>query len=119
MANLPGTRTPGRTQPGLRSPNAAQPGLDTPKSGDHESVTATGVALDATGVTQVGTVDGDRVSSVGTTLSNDPGDVEYVVTVTPTVGVGPATVEFEVTNASATADSTADVTVDAIVERDL
>lgn len=105
--------------PGLQTPGASLPGQETQKSGRQESVTATDVALDATGVTQVGTIDGDRVLEKSVTLSNDPGDVSYVTRIVPTVGVGPATVEFEVTSASATSGATSDVTVDAIAEREL
>jgi len=119
MANLPGAKFTGRTLPDLRTLDGPMPGIATPKSGRRVSVSVAGVALDATGITVVGTIDGDSIANVGMSLSNDPGDVTYEVRVSPAVGVGPATVEFEVTSPSATAGATADVTVDAIAERDL
>jgi len=119
MANLPGAKLPGRTLPDLRTLDGPMPGIATPKSGRQVSVSASGVALDATGVTEVGTVEGDSIANIDVSLSSDPGDVTYEVRVSPEVGVGPATVEFEVTDPSATGGATADVTVDAIAERDL
>lgn len=119
MSNLPGAKLPGRTQPDLRTLDGPMPGIATQKSGRVVSASVAGVALDETGVTEVGTVEGDSITDASVTLSEDPGDVTYEVRVSPTVGVGPATVEFEVTDPSATAGTTADVTVDAIAERDL
>ena len=119
MNNLPGQTTPGRTQPDLRTLDAPQPGLNAPKSGRRETVSAADVALDATGVTTIGTVDADRVTVSTVALASDPGDVVYDIRVLDAVGVGAATVEIEVTDPSETGGATSDVTVDAIGERDL
>lgn len=133
---------PGRTRPGTRTRAQPSPDLSTPGGTDQPSVSATGVAVDATGTTAVGTVEGDRVKVFAVTVDPTAADFDFNLNVDgePVFAAdqSPAAAEaetfetedeaaitylavgtdivFEVTSASATGGATADVTVDTAVE---
>ena len=133
---------PGRTRPGTRTPSQPEPDLSTPGGTDQPSVSATGVAVDATGTTTVGTVEGDRVKVFAVTVDATAADFDFNLNVDgePAFAAdqSPASTDaevfetddeeavtylavgtdivFEVTSASSTGGATADVTVDTVVE---
>lgn len=130
--------TPGRRTPGLASPQFDQPGRRTPGDGEPSAPAETGVAVDATGTTTLGTVEGDRDQVQVVTVNGTAADFDFQVTVGDTAVFDTAQspgstneetfqpdtatftaaededVVFEVTSASATGGATADVTVDVV-----
>lgn len=130
-ANTPGTPTPGPQTPGPDTPGQEIPD-ESPEI--EETVSAVGVATDATGTTTVGTPDGrdgrvrtvtvdatstdfsfnvlaDGVSlfsAAQTPSSTDPETFEVPVEAGEYAGQSP-TVEFQVTSASAQGGASADV----------
>jgi hypothetical protein len=114
------------------------PGRRTPGGADEQELSATGVAIDATGTTTVGDVEGDRTQVVAVEVTPTAADFDFNVNhdgspiydsaQSPAaaeaesfggqgdaiVVVGATTVEFEVTSASGTGGATADVNVTAL-----
>lgn len=137
--SLPGPRLRGRHAPGLQTPDLETPGPEFPGQPTAESVEETGVAVDSTGDTTVGSVGDDRTTITGITVDADVSDFQFQIRVdgegvfdaakqhggtgaedfaveadgAVTVGAGPATAVIDVTNQSGTNNATADVTVDA------
>lgn len=126
----------GRDTPGLRTPGAAMPGYDFPGSVAVLALAQAGVAIDATGTTTLGTVEGDRdrvaevsvnatqtdfnfqvtiggvavFDSAQTVSSTDEETFAVPVDAGTTVGTGDEDVAIEITSASGTTDAAADVT---------
>lgn len=124
--------------PSLNTPGHDRPGYLFPGDVDVTELSATGVAVDATGTTTLGSVDGDRDIVVTVTVNptaadfdftvNADGDEVFTVTQSPAdtseasynpddednvvVDSTPTDIVFEVTDPSATGGATADVTVE-------
>jgi|APHM01.1.fsa_nt_gi hypothetical protein len=133
------SRTPGPTLPGLRTPGRRTPGRDTPGTGLDavDTLSATGVAVDATGTTAIGTTDEIEGQVIEATINGTAADFEFQILIDDTTifdspqsppGTSPytfsvdgaedaaffrgdsgVTVYIEVTSASATGGATADV----------
>lgn len=134
--------TPGDDTPGLRTPQFETPGARSPGDAADSTVTGTGVAVDATGTTTLGTVDGDRTSVEEVRVNATATDFNFNVNVDGTAifsaNQSPSgtseevfypdedlrittdkqseDVVFEVTSASGTGGATADVDVQIITE---
>lgn len=141
MSNTPGETIRGRHAPGLQSPDLETSGSQTPGSASPQSAEAT-VAADATGVEQLGDLDGDRVVIRSVVVDSTDEDYDFQVTLdgsdvfagaqSPTaagvqtftpnsanaasIGTDGHALTFEVTAASASAGASADVTVNYTVE---
>ena len=135
----PGSALRGRHGPGRGSPGMGTRGPTVPKGGSDESVEQTGIAVDSTGQTNIGTVGGDRTTVYEVTVTPDAADFDFNVTVdgetvfenaqSPdaaaeesfdpdgdgefVVKAGDGDVVFDVSSASATGGATADVSVEA------
>lgn len=134
-------KTPGATTPGLNTPGREIPGSETPGApfGVLTVVSASGVAVDATGTTTVGSPDEIEGEVQEVTVTPTAADFSFQILLNGTAvfdspqspdaaaeqtfRVDPAedaafyrgsspTVEIEVTSASATGGATADVDVD-------
>lgn len=128
----------GDAQPGLRTPDMDEPGPRTPGDAAVTTLSQTGVAVDATGTTTLGTVGGDRDTVVVVTVTPTAADFDFNVTLggetvfsaaqSPAaaeeepfdpdadaavrIDATDADVAIEVTSASATGGATADVDVE-------
>lgn len=118
MSIFPDGTFPGRGIPDITALSAHIPGLEAPKSGRAEYVQTEGVPLGETGVTEVGTVEADRVTSVDANLEEEPDELVYAVHTTPEVGVGEVDIEFEVIEPADEAVSS-DVEIGLITEDEL
>jgi len=140
--STPGANTPGRDTPGLRTPAFDHPGARTPGDGEPSSPDADGVAVDSTGTTTLGSVDGDRDTTVEVVVNATATDFNFQAYVggeslfdsaqspsgtaaesfTPSgdanavTGAGSKDVVFEVTSASASGGANADVDVNVVSE---
>lgn len=138
--STPGDATPGRFTPGLRTPQLDYRGHRAPGDAEPTTVSATGVAVDATGTTNLGTVDGDRDLTLEVRVNATAADFNFQVSVGgenvfssaqspsgtteeafyPALTLAAITsatdedVVFEVTSVSGTGGATTDVDVDLV-----
>lgn len=77
----PGKRTPGRETPGLSTPQFDSPGNTAPGSAFPSDQSDATVAIDATGTTTLGTVEGDRDQALVVTVNADAADFDFNIEV--------------------------------------